>query len=85
MPRLNEYLHYRTVDVSSIKELARRWHPRAYFNSPAKSGNHRALGDIQDSINELKYYREAVFTPTPGPEIEILREIAQRFTPIKEG
>ena len=85
MPRLNEYLHYRTVDVSSVKELARRWHPRAYFNSPAKSGNHRALGDIQDSINELKYYREAVFTPSPGPEIEVLRDIAQRFTPIKEG
>ncbi|MBI3430401.1 MAG: oligoribonuclease, partial [Actinobacteria bacterium] len=55
MPRLNEFLHYRTVDVSSIKELARRWHPRIYFNAPAKSGNHRALGDIKDSINELRY------------------------------
>jgi oligoribonuclease len=85
MPRLNNYLHYRTVDVSSIKELARRWHPRIYFNAPSKTGNHRALGDIQDSINELKYYRETVFTPAPGPEIELLREIAQRFTPIKEG
>jgi oligoribonuclease len=61
MPRLNEYLHYRTVDVSSIKELTRRWFPKAYFNSPAKTGNHRALGDIQDSIAELAYYRQAVF------------------------
>ena len=85
MPRLNEYLHYRTIDVSSIKELARRWHPRVYFNSPAKTGNHRALGDIQDSINELKYYREAIFMPSPGPEVELLREISQRFTPPKEG
>ena len=83
MPRLNEFLHYRTVDVSSIKELARRWHPRVYFNAPAKSGNHRALGDIQDSINELKYYREAIFLPSPGQETERLREIAQKFTPIK--
>ena len=61
MPRLNEYLHYRTVDVSSIKELTRRWFPKAYFNAPAKTGNHRALGDIQDSIAELAYYRQAVF------------------------
>lgn len=83
MPRLNEFLHYRTVDVSSIKELARRWHPRVYFNSPVKSGNHRALGDIQDSINELKYYREAIFLPSPGPDIERLREIAQKYTPVK--
>ena len=57
MPRLNDYLHYRTIDVSSIKELARRWYPKAYFNAPAKTGNHRALGDIQDSIAELAYYR----------------------------
>ncbi|CAB4597644.1 unannotated protein [freshwater metagenome] len=61
MPRLNEYLHYRTIDVSSIKELARRWYPKAYFNAPAKTGNHRALGDIQDSIAELAYYRQSVF------------------------
>ncbi len=61
MPSLNEYLHYRTVDVSSIKELTRRWFPKAYFNAPAKTGNHRALGDIQDSIAELAYYRQAVF------------------------
>ena len=57
MPRLNDYLHYRTIDVSSIKELARRWNPKVYFNSPAKTGNHRALGDIQDSIAELAHYR----------------------------
>jgi oligoribonuclease len=57
MPRLNEYLHYRTVDVSSVKELARRWNVKVYFSSPAKTGNHRALGDIQDSIAELAHYR----------------------------
>ena len=61
MPLLNEYLHYRTVDVSSIKELARRWFPKAYFGAPAKTGNHRALGDIQDSIAELAYYRQTIF------------------------
>lgn len=64
MPRLNEYLHYRTVDVSSIKELARRWYPKLYFAAPAKTGNHRALGDIQDSIAELAYYRSTLFIPT---------------------
>lgn len=63
MPRLNEYLHYRTVDVSSIKELARRWYPKVYFNAPKKTGNHRALGDIKDSIDELKYYQSAIFIP----------------------
>jgi len=61
MSRLNEYLHYRTVDVSSIKELARRWYPKIYFAAPVKTGNHRALGDIQDSIEELKYYRSSIF------------------------
>jgi oligoribonuclease len=68
MPRLNEYLHYRTVDVSSIKELTRRWFPKAYFNAPAKTGNHRALGDIQDSIAELAYYRQAVFNSTANSD-----------------
>jgi len=62
MPLLGAYLHYRTIDVSSIKELARRWYSKAYFNAPAKTGNHRALGDIQDSIAELAYYRSAIFT-----------------------
>ncbi len=80
MPRLNEYLHYRTVDVSSIKELARRWHPRVYFSAPAKTGNHRALGDIQDSINELRYYREAIFQPSPGPNGDTLKAIAQKYS-----
>ena len=61
MPRLNEFLHYRTVDVSSIKELARRWYPKVYFNAPKKTGNHRALGDIKDSIEELRYYRNSIF------------------------
>ena len=61
MPRLNDYLHYRTIDVSSIKELARRWYPKTYFAAPAKTGNHRALGDIRDSIAELAYYRAALF------------------------
>jgi oligoribonuclease len=61
MPLLGAYLHYRTIDVSSIKELARRWNPKAYFNAPTKTGNHRALGDIQDSIAELAYYRSAIF------------------------
>ena len=64
MPRLNEYLHYRTVDVSSIKELARRWYPKVYFNAPKKTGNHRALGDIKDSIEELRYYRSSIFIPS---------------------
>ena len=67
MPTLESFLHYRVVDVSSIKELARRWHPRAYYNAPAKRGNHRALADIQESIEELRYYRAAVFLPSPGP------------------
>ena len=61
MLKLNEYLHYRTIDVSSIKELARRWYPKSYFAAPAKTGNHRALGDIRDSIAELQYYRKSVF------------------------
>ena len=63
MPLLNSYLHYRTIDVSTIKELARRWHPKVFFAAPPKTGNHRALGDIQDSIAELAYYRNALFTP----------------------
>ena len=68
MPELEQFLHYRIVDVSSIKELSRRWFPRAYYNSPSKSGNHRALADIRESIEELRYYREAVFVPSPGPD-----------------
>jgi len=67
MPRLDKQLHYRNVDVSSIKELARRWYPRAYFNAPAKDGGHRALADILESIRELAYYRRCVFVADPGP------------------
>lgn len=76
MPKVIEHLHYRVVDVSTIKELARRWYPRAYFQSPAKTGNHRALGDILDSINELRYYRQAVFVPEPGPDSDSAKGIA---------
>ena len=78
MPALEAFLHYRIVDVSSIKELSRRWFPRAYFQAPAKRGNHRALADIQESIEELRYYREAVFVPSPGPDSESARAIAAR-------
>ena len=81
MPRVDSYLHYRIIDVSSVKELARRWYPKAYFASPPKTGNHRALGDILDSINELKYYREAVFVELPGPDGTKAKEIAARHTP----
>ena len=66
MPELEAHLHYRVIDVSSIKELSRRWYPRAYFNAPKKSGGHRALADIRESIAELRYYREAVFVPAPA-------------------
>jgi oligoribonuclease len=76
MPALEGYLHYRIVDVSSIKELVRRWYPRAYFASPAKSGNHRALADIRESIEELRYYRATIFVPVPGPDSETARAIA---------
>jgi oligoribonuclease len=80
LPKVSEYLHYRSVDVSSIKELARRWYPRVYFNAPKKIGNHRALGDIQDSLMELRYYQAAIFTAAPGPESEALRLIAEGLT-----
>ena len=70
MPRVDNHLHYRSVDVSSIKELSRRWYPRAYFQAPAKHGGHRALADILESIRELDYYRAAVFVEQPGPTSE---------------
>ena len=76
MPELESFLHYRIIDVSSIKELSRRWFPRAYYASPAKQGGHRALADIQESIEELRFYREAVFVPPPGPDTETARAIA---------
>jgi len=77
MPDLDAFLHYRIVDVSSIKELARRWYPRAYFAAPAKRGNHRALADILESIEELRYYRAAIFVPSPGPESADARLLAE--------
>ncbi|HEU5484119.1 MAG TPA: oligoribonuclease [Microlunatus sp.] len=78
MPTLEGHVHYRNVDVSSIKELARRWFPRIYYNSPAKSGNHRALADIRESIEELRYYREVLFVPPPGPDSATAKAIAAR-------
>ena len=80
MPQLVEHLHYRVVDVSSIKELARRWYPRVFFNAPAKTGGHRALGDIQDSIRELQYYRSTVFVDQPGPDSDAAKAAAATIT-----
>jgi len=80
MPVLDEWLHYRMVDVSSVKELARRWYPRAYFNAPKKGGGHRALADIEESVLELKYYRAAVFVPQPGPTSEQAAEISAQVS-----
>jgi oligoribonuclease len=82
MPQLDNYLHYRNVDVSSIKELARRWYPRAYFNAPAKDGGHRALADIRESIRELAYYREAIMVPAPGPTSEQAAAAAERVSSV---
>ncbi len=73
LPDLDAHLHYRLVDVSTIKELARRWYPRAYFNAPAKTGGHRALADIRESIAELRFYRATVFVPAPGPSTDEAR------------
>ena len=78
MPELEGHVHYRNVDVSSLKELAKRWYPRIYFTAPTKSGNHRALADIRESIEELRYYREAMLVPQPGPDRDVLVEIAAR-------
>ena len=76
MPTLDSYLHYRMIDVSSIKELCRRWYPRVYFGQPAKGLAHRALADIRESIRELKYYRRTVFVPPPGPDVDEAKAIA---------
>ena len=77
MPSVDQFLHYRNIDVSSIKELARRWFPRAYFQAPQKAGGHRALADIRESIDELRYYRQAVFVDPPGRPSDELQCIAQ--------
>jgi oligoribonuclease len=85
MPRVDNHLHYRSVDVSSIKELSRRWFPRVYFNAPAKDGGHRALADILESIRELAYYRKAVFVQEPGPTTEEVQAVSaavvEQFAP----
>ena len=80
MPAVDAYLHYRMVDVSSVKELVRRWYPRVYFASPAKQGGHRALADITESVREMRYYRAAVFVPQPGPDSATAREVAEAIT-----
>ncbi|MFC7246770.1 oligoribonuclease [Catellatospora aurea] len=76
MPRLDTHLHYRMIDVSSVKELCRRWYPRVYFGQPEKGLAHRALADIRESIRELRYYREAIFVPQPGPDVDEAKRIA---------
>ena len=78
MPELDNYLHYRNVDVSSIKELSRRWFPRVFFQSPEKDGGHRALADILESIRELRYYRDTVFVDQPGPSSDEAKKVAAR-------
>lgn len=78
MPELESWVHYRNLDVSSIKELARRWYPRTFWQAPAKGGNHRALADIQESIEELRYYRDTLFVPQPGPTSSEARAVAAR-------
>jgi len=79
MVDIDAFLHYRIVDVSSVKELVRRWYPRVYFAAPAKAGNHRALADIRESIEELRYYRAAVFVQQPGPGTDDAKTLAERF------
>ncbi|MDX6210718.1 MAG: oligoribonuclease [Frankiales bacterium] len=84
MPELETWLHYRMIDVSSVKELARRWYPRAYFASPEKNGGHRALADIRESIEELRYYRSTVFVPQPGPDSETAAKAASAILAARE-
>nr|WP_282945994.1 oligoribonuclease [Cellulomonas endometrii] len=79
MPELIGHLHYRVIDVSSIKELARRWYPRVYFASPQKHGGHRALADILESIDELRYYRAALLVPQPGPDSKAAKAVAAQI------
>jgi oligoribonuclease len=81
MPALDEFLHYRMIDVSSIKELSRRWYPRIYFGQPAKGLAHRALADIHESIRELKYYRQTAFVAPPGPTTSEIAAVAAELGP----
>ncbi|MFF8520083.1 oligoribonuclease [Glutamicibacter creatinolyticus] len=80
MPAVIDHLHYRVIDVSTIKELARRWYTKAHYNAPVKTGNHRALGDIQDSIDELKYYRGTIMVPSPGPTSVEAAKVARQVS-----
>ena len=79
MPELIEHLHYRIVDVSSLKELAKRWYPRTFFHAPKKAGGHRALADILESIDELRYYRAVLFPNGEGPSSQECKEVAERI------
>ena len=85
MPELDGWLHYRMVDVSSVKELARRWYPRAYYQAPAKGGGHRALADIRESVLELAYYRQAIMVPQPGPTSEEAAAISKAVVESARG
>jgi len=85
MRELDAHLHYRMIDVSSIKELARRWYPRVYFASPDKHGGHRALADIRESIDELRYYRQVLFVEPPGPDSETARQVAAKISATPTG
>jgi len=82
MPRFDAHLHYRMIDVSSIKELCRRWYPRTYYGQPGKGLAHRALADIRESIRELEYYRRTIFVPLPGPDVDAAKAIAADLPPI---
>ncbi|PRB72556.1 oligoribonuclease [Arthrobacter sp. MYb213] len=84
MPEIIDHLHYRIIDVSTLKELSRRWFTKAHYAAPAKTGNHRALGDIQDSIDELRYYRAAIMVPSPGPTTDQARKIAAEISTTDE-
>lgn len=89
LPRLEERLHYRSIDVSTIKELSRRWYPAAYFGAPEKRGGHRALADIAESIQELAYFRGAVMTEQPGPDkaasAALAADASARYAPLIDG
>jgi oligoribonuclease len=80
LPLLHEHLHYRNIDVSTVKELSKHWYPKSYFHSPDKNGGHRALADILESIRELAYYRHAVFVHAPGPETSAVKKIKDAIT-----
>ncbi len=85
MPKLDDYLHYRMIDVSSIKELCRRWYPRIYFGQPEKGLAHRALADIHESIRELRYYRQTAFVAPPGPSTSDIAAVAAELGPVANG